>query len=276
MPAPSLSNQASHHIPIKGGKLYVETQGQDNKPAIILLVGLGMQLTDWPPSFIQSLTQRYLVVTLDNRDMGLSSRFTSPPAYTLTDMRDDVYQVVDYLGLEQYTCVGFSMGGMIAQLVAAGDPARVKAMVQMCSGSDRLDMGSSPDCQGRMLRVAQCPDDPASLLAVHMDDCQFYASPLQLDSQQLQQELDVWLKRGFSQAGYRRQWQAIEDYQDRASTLQQIRCPCLIIGAEQDPCIAVSHSYRAHELIADSQLIIVPEVGHWLHESIYQPALDWL
>lgn len=274
MPDPSPTT--SIQVPIKHGHIYVEVHGHANQPTIIMLAGLGMQIIDWPTEFIHALNQNHQVITLDNRDMGLSSRFADKPTYTMTDMRDDVYQVADHLGIQSFTCIGFSMGGMIAQLVAAGAPHRVTAMVQLCSGGDNIEMGSSAACQQRMRRVAECENNRQSLLAVHMDDCHFYAQPLQLDQQRLQLDIAYWLDRGFSQEGYQRQWQAIESYHERTSTLENIRCKSLIIGAKNDPCIHVSHSYRAHELIANSQLVIIPEVGHWLHPCIYQPVLDWL
>ena len=118
--------------------LEYETHGNPADPALLLIMGLGAQLTLWPIELVEALVARgYYVIRHDNRDIGLSTKFTDSgvpdmsavvmalmagkqPAvpYTLSDMAADAIAVLDAAGVARAHIVGASMGGMIAQLVA--------------------------------------------------------------------------------------------------------------------------------------------------------------
>src|SRR5215211_1553138 len=115
-----------------------ETFGDPAKPALLLVMGLGTQMIAWREEFCELIAQRgFFVIRYDNRDSGLSTRFSGvkPPgliellrrkprelAYTLDDMADDGIGLLDRLGLDRAHVVGASMGGMIAQVMAARHP----------------------------------------------------------------------------------------------------------------------------------------------------------
>ena len=282
----------SHTVNHGEAHLYVQTHGDKQNPALILLVGLGMQLVDWPADLIHALQENFFVVTLDNRDMGLSSRYgpdydeaaalaclnsnNYTPPYTLLDMHDDIIAVADHLQLEQFACVGFSMGGMLAQLVAANNPTRVTAMVQICSSGTSSNLGSTEECQRRLMRVSQCTNDHAELSQMMVEDFAYYALPAQLDAETFRDEIGALITRGYTQGGYSRQWLAISQFADRQAILEQIKAPSLIITGLDDPCIHPSHGPSAHSCITDSELLMVPNVGHWLNQEICQAAAKWL
>ena len=109
--------------------------GPQDAPAVFLIAGLGMQLIEWPDTLVDGLAEHFRVIRLDNRDSGLSDRIGGPyhevpkgfawsgsteglASYGLGDMVRDVLALADHLGIETFDCVGFSMGGMIAQAVA--------------------------------------------------------------------------------------------------------------------------------------------------------------
>src|SRR5208283_3209620 len=136
---------------------YAET-GRRDAPVILLIMGLGMQLVAWPDSLCEGLAQRgFRVVRFDNRDVGLSSRMPAAgrlktgamlaralvrlpvrPPYTLNDMARDAVGLMDGLGIRSAHVVGVSMGGMIAQIVAAEHPDRVKSLISIMSSPARI------------------------------------------------------------------------------------------------------------------------------------------
>ncbi|HET9692210.1 MAG TPA: alpha/beta fold hydrolase, partial [Acidimicrobiales bacterium] len=119
--------------------LHYEVEGPADGPPLLLVMGLGAQMTAWTPEFRAALVARgFRVVHFDNRDVGRSTWFdaagvpdlaallsgtaTFEPPYLLADMADDAVAVLDDLGIAAAHVVGASMGGMIAQAIAVGHP----------------------------------------------------------------------------------------------------------------------------------------------------------
>ena len=126
-------------------ELCYETFGDPSDPAMLLIMGLGTQMLGWDDEFCEQLAARgYFVVRYDNRDIGHSTIFDSSPvptigqivrrdkraaSYTLAEMAADGVGLLDHLGIERAHVVGASMGGMIAQTIAARRPERVLSLV---------------------------------------------------------------------------------------------------------------------------------------------------
>ena len=140
---------------------------------MLLIMGLGMQLTAWPDDFCQGLASRgFRVIRFDNRDTGLSTKMPSigplkatamlagatlrlpvRPRYGLDDMARDAIGLMGALGIDRAHIVGASMGGMIAQIVAADYPERVKSLVSLMSTSGNPILpGPSPRVLQNLLR----------------------------------------------------------------------------------------------------------------------------
>ncbi|HEV2871574.1 MAG TPA: alpha/beta fold hydrolase, partial [Actinomycetota bacterium] len=121
-----------------------ETVGDPRGRPLLLVQGLGAQLTSIEDGFCELLAARgFLVVRYDNRDAGLSTWFDgarpvnlaavwggdhSSLAYTLEDMADDALAVLDAAGVAAAHVAGISLGGMIAQLLATRYPSRVLSL----------------------------------------------------------------------------------------------------------------------------------------------------
>jgi pimeloyl-ACP methyl ester carboxylesterase len=140
-------------------KIAYEASGSGEAGVVILIRGQGTQLIHWPESFYEAFSTRgFLTIRFDNRDTGLSSKFDSTagrqleslrqrlaagedidPPYTLDDMAQDVAALMDELAIEAAHILGISMGGFIAQLLAAKYPARVLSMTSVMSGSGNVD-----------------------------------------------------------------------------------------------------------------------------------------
>ena len=142
-------------LPGRGLTLEVESHGKPSDPAVIMIMGLGMQLIYWPPELIQALIDAgFRVLVFDNRDCGLSGTrieqaYTAPrkallahlfkrpfrPAYRLCDMAEDTLALADALGIDSFHVVGASLGGMVAQGLAARWPDRVLSLASMMSSA---------------------------------------------------------------------------------------------------------------------------------------------
>src|SRR6476660_6611852 len=125
------------------------------RPAIMLITGLGNQMIGWPEPFCEALAARgFRVVRFDNRDIGLSTKFDEAGAvdlaralalamrgvpvdapYTLHDMAMDAVGLMDILDIRTAHIVGASMGGMIAQIIAADHAKRARSLVSIMSSS---------------------------------------------------------------------------------------------------------------------------------------------
>jgi pimeloyl-ACP methyl ester carboxylesterase len=147
-------------ISANGLRIEVDVQGPPDGEAVLLVMGLGMQLVAWPQELVDALVARgFRVVRFDNRDSGLSQGFdalgvpslplaalryvlrlpvTSP--YRLADLAQDAVGVLDALGIGQAHVCGASMGGMVAQHLAAAHGARVRSLtlVMTTSGARHL------------------------------------------------------------------------------------------------------------------------------------------
>src|SRR5271169_3497437 len=125
----------------RGITLCYETFGERSNPAALLVMGLGTQMVAWQEDFCQELAARGLyVVRYDNRDIGRSTHVSGRPPttaqlltrsrraarYTLGDMADDAAGLLRQLDLDPAHVIGASMGGMIAQTLAARHPWAVR------------------------------------------------------------------------------------------------------------------------------------------------------
>ena len=138
--------------------IYYEDMGDENDPAVLLIMGLGAQLLLWRMGFCELLVNQGLrVIRFDNRDVGLSSkvegRHTGAPllprmarstlglknqaVYTLENMADDAAALLDHLHVEKAHIVGASMGGMIAQVFAARYQQRTKTLAIIFSSNNQ-------------------------------------------------------------------------------------------------------------------------------------------
>jgi pimeloyl-ACP methyl ester carboxylesterase len=271
--------------------IHIEIHGDKNAPCIVLVLGLGMQVAEWPLNFIRKLSEQFYVVCIENRDMGRSGRcgpdlepglarlLAEKPCgddagipYTLFDMRDDVLRAVDTLGVEKFAIVGFSMGGMIAQLVAARPDKRVTAFAQICSSGGEASAPFPPAAYARLLAVAQVGNSNAELIDMLALDLIWFLSPSRLTEDDAKDLAAKMLEAGFTPGGYARQLLAIQCSGDRSDDLRSIQAPTIIIGARQDRCLSLDGSNRARELIPHAEFKVFDGIGH----SLEPVALDYL
>jgi pimeloyl-ACP methyl ester carboxylesterase len=266
-----------------GLQIEVDIQGDANGEPLLLIMGLGMQLTSWPDELVQMLVQRgFRVIRHDNRDAGLSQGFdehgmpsvlmaavrqrmrlrVSSP-YRLSDMADDAIGVLDALDIERAHIVGASMGGMIAQHMAARHPRRVRSLTLIMTSSGARGLPQAPARVQRVLMSRPAQGDAAGVMAHMQHVVSVIGSPhYPPDAERLRQRLQASYARAYRPAGTARQLVAIIADGDRSPLLRGIVAPTRVIHGELDPLVPVSSGHDLVAKIAGADADIVPGMGH--------------
>ena len=278
-------------ISANGISLEVEDHGSPAGEPLLLIMGLGMQLVAWHDDFVQSLVQRgFRVIRFDNRDIGLSKSYDPfgmprlgwgsvkhllglkvSSAYSLVDMANDSAGVLDTLGIAQAHVCGASMGGMIAQHLAARHPRRVKSLTLMMtsSGSRRLP---GPTLKVRSALISR-PADPKSVQSVIEHYVRLYrliGSPgYPATDAYLHERLGISVRRSYRPQGTARQMVAIAADGNRSKLLEQIKVPTQIIHGKQDPLVPVAAGYDLAAKVPGAQIDVIDGMGHDLPTPLW-------
>jgi pimeloyl-ACP methyl ester carboxylesterase len=278
------------HIQTQHGvELAYESMGDESAPPVILIMGLGAQMHVWPTTLCYRLVNAgYRVIRFDNRDVGHSSnfnehgnpslirvwlgrRFKRKPRvpYTLKDMSRDVIALMDELGLDSAHLVGASMGGMIAQILAAKKRKRVRSLTSIMSSA------TAPRVPVNQLQVLlQLARRPA---ASNRDDHIQYITRMNriigspgfpMSDDELQRLAETSWERTTSPLGFKRQLVAITHAGDRRRFLQKIKARTLIIHGADDPLIPVNMGIETASLIPKAKLKVVLGMGHDFPEAL--------
>ena len=273
-----------------GITLCYETFGEAGHPSVLLIMGLGTQMLAWHEDFCRDLAGRgFRVIRFDNRDIGRSTHLDDVPpptaaqllrrskraaAYRLSDMADDAAGLLDALGIDAAHVVGASMGGMIAQSMAARHPDRVRSLVSIMSNTGARFSGQPA------LRVyptfVQRP-------ARHRDEAVERSVRLfrivgstgfERDEDELRELARTAYERAYNPAGAGRQLAAILASGDRTRELRGIRVPTLVIHGDADRLIAPSGGRATARAIPGARLMRIPGMGHDLPRGAWPRILD--
>ena len=282
-------------IVANGIGIEVDDQGPAGAEPLLLIMGLGMQLFAWPDELVQLLVSRgFRVIRFDNRDIGLSQGFDHlgvpnlPWAaarymmhlplhtpYGISDMAADALGVLDALGLPRAHVCGASMGGMIAQHLAARHPQRVSSLTLMMSSSGARQL---PRPHWRVQRaLLKRPDghDAAAVVA-HLERLfALIGSPAYPpEPTALRQRLHASVRRSWHPAGTARQLAAVVADGDRSALLPLIRTPTTVIHGLADPLIPVASGHDLVARIAGARADMVPGMGHDLPQQLLSRFAD--
>jgi pimeloyl-ACP methyl ester carboxylesterase len=270
-------------INANGVSLEYERFGQTNNPAILLIMGLGAQLTLWPVELLEALVGHgFQVIRYDNRDIGLSTKFDTAGlpdlaavtmavlsgrkpelAYTLEDMAGDAAALLDALDVAQAHIVGASMGGMIAQLVAAHHPQKTLSLTSIMSttGNPALPPGS-PEAMAVLMERPQTADE-ATIVEFGVRTARTIGSPAYpAEEGRLRERVTSDFRRSFSPAGMARQMAAIVANGDRRPVLRRIAAPTLVIHGDADPLVPLSGGEDTAASIPGAALHVIAGMGH--------------
>ena len=245
----------------------VFNRGADN-PKLLLIMGLGGAGAAWGDAFIQALEfEGFEVIVIDNRDTGGSKMFTDwgkptlwwqllkyelgfsvDAPYTLSDMAADSIAVLNTIGYERVHVMGVSMGGMIAQVLAAQHPERVESLTSIMSTTFAPHLPPPTSVAEGNLRSLAEGDAEAS-------------------------REDAMRNRGFYPESMERHLMAVFKSGDRTKQVQTIRKPTLVIHGSEDPLIPPEHGVHTAEQVAGAEFVLIEGMGHNLPESFHPQVI---
>ena len=279
------SNEGERLLDVgRGIELCCETFGDPADPPVLLIMGLGMQMVHWPLPLVAQLVERgHYVVRFDNRDRGRSTHMAFPPPtpprlftrrfgadqYTLDDMALDTVGLLDALELDSVHLVGVSMGGMIAQTVAATRPRRVRSLTSIMSTTGSRRVGQPrPNIYPLLLKPA--PHEREAYVAHMLALLTAIGAPGDvLDTPEGRALVEDSYARDPDPRGTARQLAAILASGNRTRRLQTITAPTLVIHGEQDPLIPASGGKATAKAIPNARLLLIPQMGHGLPERLW-------
>ena len=278
--------------PVNGIDIGYETHGDPDGEPLLLVMGLGAQLTAWPAELCDALADRgFHVVRYDNRDTGLSTKFADVGgdfmtsflkasqgepvelAYTLADMAADGMALLDHLGIDSAHIVGASMGGMIAQTMAIEHPARVRTLTSIMSTTGEPEYGTpQPDAIAVLLRPAAVTRDEA--IEADVTARRVIGSPEHFDEAVARERAAESYDRCYNPAGTARQLLAIVAGGSRAEGLAHLAVPALVIHGDIDPLVTFSGGQRTAELVPGAELLALEGMGHDLPPAYLGPIVE--
>lgn len=257
------------YVDAPGRQLYVETFGAPQDPMLLLINGITSQMTLWPVPFCEAFVDRgFFVVRFDNRDCGLSTIFPADAKYSLSDMADDAAHIIDHFDAAPAHIVGMSMGGMIAQVLAAERPELCATLTSYASTTGNPEVGHpSDDALRAMLAPPATTREEA--MANGLRGKRVWGTPNTWNEDEWANfSGDNW-ERSNPPGGGLRQLDAIGRSGNRDDQIRSITVPSLIIHGELDTLIDPSGGRHTAALIEGSQYLEVEGMGHDI------PITEW-
>lgn len=260
------------------GEVEIEYQsfGDERPEAVLLVNGLGSQMTRWPEAFCEKLVaEGYRAIRFDNRDTGLSSWPAGP--YTLKDMASDAVAVLDAAGVRKAHVAGVSMGGMIVQRMALDHPGRVLSMTSIMSTTGELStMNPEPVAGGVLTRPAPDPKaDYEAYVAHGIKNARIIGSPAHpWADDQIRARVIAEHARAFNPPGVARQMAAVRGDGDRTQALKGLTLPVVILHGADDPLLPKAGGEATAAAIPGAELRIVAGMGHDLPPGLYDTFVD--
>ncbi len=280
-------------------ELFYEDLGDETNPPVLLIMGLGAQLPMWPDGFCARLVDAgYRVIRFDHRDTGLSAKMhgqraegsvyrrvmryavgrRSPVPYTLLDMTADVVALLDHLGIGRVHVVGASMGGMIAQILAATEPERVASLALIMSTTGK-PFSRLP--AWRVIKLAfSSPGDDASdeeKLAFEVRNVATFNGPNFLPPEaELRSRVEQLAERSTYPPGMLRQFDAVLGTGSLLSFSKAITAPTVVLHGSHDPMLRVNSGRAIAAAIPAARFVVIDGMGHDLPEPAWRPILEAL
>ena len=273
-----------------GIEICFETFGDPADPAVLLIMGLGTQMLGWHEDFCTDLAGRgFHVIRYDNRDIGRSTILSSAPvptlgqimrrdkraaSYTLAEMAADGVGLLDHLGIERAHLVGVSMGGMIAQTIAARRPERVLSLTSIMSSTGSRWRGQ-PALRTYRQFLRPVSTDRATYIAQTAALFDIIGSPgFDRADEDLRSLLGAMYDRGHDPGSVTRQLAAILASGDRTGELRHITAPTLVIHGTADKLVAPSGGRATARAIPGARLLKIEGMGHDLPRGAWPQLID--
>jgi pimeloyl-ACP methyl ester carboxylesterase len=251
--------------------------GPSSGVPVVFLTHLAAVLDNWDPRVVDGIAAEHRVITFDNRGVGASTGTT--PA-TIEEMASDAVIFIRALGFDQVDLFGFSMGGMLAQVIAQQQPQLVRKMILAGTGPAG---GEGID---KVTRIAYL--DTARGLLTRQDPKQFLFFTRTPNGRRAGKEFLARLQerasdrdKPISVRSFRAQLKAIHRWgQQQPADLASIHQPVLVLNGESDKMVPTKNTIDLDRRLPDSQLVLYPDAGHGgvfqFHEDFVKRALDFL
>jgi pimeloyl-ACP methyl ester carboxylesterase len=273
----------------RGITLCYESIGEESAPPLLLIMGLGTQMTGWPDEFCDQLAGRgFHVVRFDNRDCGRSThvrgrppspaallrRRIEPVLYTLSDMAEDAAVLMRQLGIAPAHVVGASMGGMIAQTLAAEHPESVRSLVSIMSTTGNRWRGQPAFSIYPYLLRRSPADRQGYIDRTTKVFAAIGSTGLPQDTERVRDMIARSYDRGYDPAGSGRQLGAIVASGDRTTQLRSITAPTLVIHGSKDRMVSRSGGVATARAIPGARMLTIQGMGHDLPSAAWPQLLD--
>jgi pimeloyl-ACP methyl ester carboxylesterase len=278
--------------------IYYEDMGDENHPPVLLVMGLGAQLLLWRKEFCEKLIDQGLrVIRYDNRDVGLSSKMSgqrsgsamvpgmvrsflgkpSPAVYTLEDLADDAAALLDHLGIDRAHIVGASMGGMIAQIVAARFPQRTKTLAIIFSSNNQALL--PPPGYEQLRALLQRPADATqeAIVANAVRVAKIIGSPgYPRPDDKLHADALEGYERAYYPAGIARHFAAVLGSGSLLRYDRQISAPTVVIHGKADKLMRPFGGRAIARAIKGARLVLIDGMAHDLPEQLWDQIVGEL
>ncbi len=271
---------------------YVDYGPKDATP-VLLVQGLGGQLTFWPKEFIQMFKDNgYRPIVYDNRDIGLSDSFESYgkpnffwnyfkfyvglpicSVYSLTDMANDGIAVINELNIEKSHLIAQSMGGMITQRMVSEHNDRFLSYVLIASMAKKPDLSTAP--KGELRKLIEQRSFEEQTIEERVDrSLRIYqilsSENVIIDEEKFRKEALMNINRSSNDTGFSRQLIAILADKDRYDEVRSINVPTLVIHGRKDPLIPFEEGKKTAELIPNSKFLAVDDMYHLIDDPVLE------
>lgn len=261
-----------------GIELEYECFGMRSDPAVILISGSGAQMIFWEREFCGMLADKgFCVVRFDNRDVGLSTKFgekTGEHPYTLDDMADDVFGLMDFLDVEKAHICGASMGGMIAQICACRCPERVLSLTSVMSSDGNPGL---PAISEETLKIvtATPPGDREGYVAHTVNMWRsLWSRGFPFEEERARRYTEESFDRCYYPLGAVHHNEATAGGGDRRAELSKLNVPTLVIHGTADPMFPVEAGVDTAEVIPGAKLILIEGMGHDMPAGTWERIVE--
>jgi len=276
---------------VQANGITIEYEEQGSGEPLLLVMGLGGQLTDWPQEFVDMIADRgFRVIRLDNRDSGLSTEFAGPPPttwqlakavlfrrrlaseYLLDDMASDATELLTELEIDSAHVVGISMGGMIGQTIAIEHPERARSLTSIMSTTGDRRVG-----QPKMRIVAKFlrrkPATRETAIDEAVETFREICGPT-FDEAEFRQMAMASIERSFRPVGTARQLAAVIASGDRTDQLRRLDVPTLVVHGLLDPLVRPTGGIATANAVPGSRLVMFNDMAHDLPPTRWAEMAD--
>ena len=280
-----------------GIELCVEAGGNPDNPPLLMIMGLGSQMIFWPNSFVKRLIDAgFFVIRFDNRDIGLSSKVqidglprvnqlkmmfrlqaglsnkSEQVAYKLTDMAEDTVRLIKVLNLGRTHLIGASMGGMIAQIVAARYPSLVDRMALMFTTNNRAFL--RPPKPKQLYTLINRPESHSERDIVRHSVwfIKTVGTPGHIDIRAVREVAELRYQRSFHPLGTLQQLNAILASGSIARFSKKVKAPTIVMHGSADGLLPASQGKVVAKTIPNAKFYLIDGMGHDI-PAYYQPYM---